>query len=234
MFGVNRFASRWRVFWLWRAGYDFWGRQAARLASIGLGRYRRQSDLAWATPRGFIAATAEIDVDLRLGANVFIGDRAVILRSGGEGYVELRDAVQINRDCILEIFDGGSITIGEQVGLQRGCILVSAVQPIIIGRRAEIASSCAFFSYDHGIEPGREIFGQPLTSKGPIIVEEDAWLGNGVTVLSGVRIGRGAVVAAGSVVARDIPDFAIAAGSPARVIKYRDHGLENPSAAAGE
>lgn len=234
MFGVNRFVSRWRVFWLWRAGYGFWGRQAARLASIGLGRYRRQSDLAWSTPRGFITATAEIDVDLRLGANVFIGDRAVILCSGGEGYVELRDAVQINRDCILEIFEGGAITIGEQVGLQRGCILVSAVHPIIIGRRAEIASNCAFFSYDHGIEPGREIFGQPLTSKGPIIVEEDAWLGNGVTVLSGVRIGRGAVVAAGSVVARDIPDFAIAAGSPARVIKYRDHGLEKPAASAGE
>ena len=102
-----------------------------------------------------------------------------------------------------------------------GCVLVAAVQPITIGRRAEIASYCAFFSYDHGIAPGREIFGQPLVSKGPISIGEDAWLGTGVTVLSGVTIGRGAVVAAGSVVAGDIPDYAIAAGSPARVIKYR-------------
>jgi acetyltransferase-like isoleucine patch superfamily enzyme len=145
----------------------------------------------------------------------------VILRSGGEGSIELLDGVQINRDCSLEIFEGGSIMIGEQVGLQRGCVLVAAVQPIIIGRRAEIAPYCAFFSYDHGIEAGREIFGQPLTSKGPIIIGEDAWLGTRVTVLSGVTIGRGAVVGAGSVVVSDIPDNAIAAGSPARVIKYR-------------
>lgn len=177
------------------------------------------------TPRGFISPDAEINVDLRLGANVFVGDRAVILRSGGEGFVELHDKVQIYRDCSLEIFEGGSITIGQQVGLQRGCILVAAVQPIVIGRRAEIASNCAFFSYDHGMAAGREIFGQPLTSKGPILIGEDAWLGNGVTVLSGVTIGRGAVVAAGSVVVCDIPDYAIAAGAPARVIKYRDQSV---------
>ncbi len=218
---ANRLVRRWRVFWLWRAGYGFWGRMGSRFASVGIGRYRGQSALAWMTPKGSIAPDAEIDVDLRLGSNVFVGERAVILRSSGEGFVELHDGVQINRDCSLEIFEGGSITIGQQVGLQRGCVLVAAVQPIIIGRRAEIASYCAFFSYDHGIAAGREIFGQPLTSKGPIVIGEDAWLGTGVTVLSGVTIGRGAVVAAGSVVVCDIPDNAIAAGSPARVIKYR-------------
>lgn len=186
-----------------------------------MGGYRSRDTLPWMTRKGFISHAAEIDADLRLGSNVFIGERAVILRSGGDGFVELLDGVQINRDCSLEIFEGGSITIGEQVGLQRGCILVAAVQPIIIGRRAEIAPYCAFFSYDHGMEPDREIFGQPLTSKGPIIIGEDAWLGTRVTVLSGVTIGRGAVVGAGSVVVCDIPDNAIAAGSPARVIKYR-------------
>ncbi len=218
---VRKLVRRWRVFWLWRAGYGFWGRVGSRLAGLGMGGYRSRDTLPWMTRKGFISPDAEIDADLRLGSNVFIGERAVILRSGGEGFVELLDAVQINRDCSLEIFEGGSITIGEQVGLQRGCILVAAVQPIIIGRRAEIAPYCAFFSYDHGIEAGREIFGQPLTSKGPIIIGEDAWLGTRVTVLSGVTIGRGAVVGAGSVVVSDIPDNAIAAGAPARVIKYR-------------
>lgn len=58
-------------------------------------------------------------------------------------------------------------------------------------------------------------------SKGDIVVEDDAWLGLGATVLSGVTIGQGAVIAAGAVVTRDVPPYAIAAGAPARVVKYR-------------
>lgn len=58
-------------------------------------------------------------------------------------------------------------------------------------------------------------------SKGDIIVDDDVWIGYRSTVLSGVHIGQGAVIAAGSVVARDVPPYAIVGGVPARVIKYR-------------
>lgn len=58
-------------------------------------------------------------------------------------------------------------------------------------------------------------------SKGDIIVEDDVWIGDGATILSGVRIGQGAVVAAGSVVNKDVPPYAIVGGIPAKVIKYR-------------
>ena len=57
--------------------------------------------------------------------------------------------------------------------------------------------------------------------KGDIIVEDDVWIGCRVTVLSGVHIGQGAVVAAGSVVNKDVPPYAIVGGVPAKVIKYR-------------
>jgi len=57
--------------------------------------------------------------------------------------------------------------------------------------------------------------------KGLITIGSDVWIGNRVTLLSGVRIGDGAVIAAGSIVTKDIPAYAIAAGNPARVIKYR-------------
>ena len=57
--------------------------------------------------------------------------------------------------------------------------------------------------------------------KGDIIVEDDVWIGCRATVLSGVRIGQGSVVAAGSVVTKDVPPYAIVGGVPARVIKYR-------------
>ncbi len=63
---------------------------------------------------------------------------------------------------------------------------------------------------------------QPLQSKGPIIIEDDAWLGFGAIVLSGVHIGKGAVIGAGAVVTHDVPEGAVAVGSPARVVKMRN------------
>lgn len=58
-------------------------------------------------------------------------------------------------------------------------------------------------------------------SKGPIIVDDDVWIGMNVIILSGVHVGKGAVIAAGAVVNKDIPPYAIAAGNPATVKKYR-------------
>lgn len=58
-------------------------------------------------------------------------------------------------------------------------------------------------------------------SKGAIIIEDDVWIGDGVTILSGVTIGQGAIIGAGSVISKNIPPYAIAAGNPANIIKYR-------------
>lgn len=58
-------------------------------------------------------------------------------------------------------------------------------------------------------------------SKGDIVIDDDVWIGYGATILSGVHIGQGAVVAAGAVVSRDVPPYAIVGGVPAKVIKYR-------------
>ncbi len=58
-------------------------------------------------------------------------------------------------------------------------------------------------------------------SKGNIIVDDDVWIGYGVTIMSGIHIGQGAVIAAGSVVTRNVPPYAIVGGVPAKVIKYR-------------
>jgi hypothetical protein len=75
--------------------------------------------------------------------------------------------------------------------------------------------------------PIRERFGLPPaddgfpSSRGDISVADDVWIGFGVTVLSGVRIGHGAVVAAGALVTRDVPPFAVVGGTPARVLSYR-------------
>lgn len=65
-------------------------------------------------------------------------------------------------------------------------------------------------------------------SKGDIIVEDDVWIGYRATILSGVRIGQGAIVAAGAIVTKDVPPYAIVGGNPAKIIKYRfDENMRN-------
>jgi serine acetyltransferase len=59
------------------------------------------------------------------------------------------------------------------------------------------------------------------TCKGDIIIENDVWIGAKSTIMSGVKVGNGAVVGSSSVVTKDVPSFAIVVGNPARVIKYR-------------
>lgn len=63
--------------------------------------------------------------------------------------------------------------------------------------------------------------GDEAFSKGNIVVDDDVWIGYGSTIMSGVHIGQGAIVAAGAVVTKDVPPYAIVGGVPAKVIKYR-------------
>lgn len=145
----------------------------------------------------------------------------MISRSHEGGPVEIRNRVHFYGDTFLETGMGGQITIDEGTHIQPGCHFHAYLAEIRIGRQVEIAPGCGFYNYDHGTAPGMLIMEQPLESKGGISVGDGAWIGYGVTVLQGVTIGEGAVIAAGSVVVHDVPANAIAAGVPARVIKYR-------------
>lgn len=72
---------------------------------------------------------------------------------------------------------------------------------------------------------------QGMAEAKPVTVGDDVWIGQRALILPGVSIGTGAIVAAGSVVTRDVPPFAVVAGNPAKVIKDR---RGNPGAASGE
>jgi acetyltransferase-like isoleucine patch superfamily enzyme len=212
----------WVNFWLRRAGWSWFGRVAGRLAAIGYPPYKGRLELARIQPKGFVSPNATIHHgDLRLGSHVFIGERVVIYQHEGGGPVELGDRVMLFDEIIVEVVSGGSLMIGADTAIQPRCHFTSAITPIRIGKGVQIAPQCAFYSYDHGIAPGELIRNQPLQSKGPIAIEDDVWIGFGVIVLSGVRIGKGAVIGAGSVVTRDVPEGAVATGSPARVVKMR-------------
>jgi acetyltransferase-like isoleucine patch superfamily enzyme len=214
--------KHWTRFWMRFAGLSTFGRIATRLATWFAPPHKARVILAQMNPRGYIAPKAIIyHSDLRLGANVFIDDRVVIFQRKNGGPVELGDRVYIYRDTIIETGFGGSLQIGDHSSIHPRCQLNANVSSIQIGSGVMIAPNCAFYSYDHGVAPDKPVRRQPLQSKGSIIVGDEAWLGVGVTVLSGVRIGQGAVIGAGSVVMHNVPDGAIAVGMPARVVKMR-------------
>ncbi|NJM72477.1 MAG: acyltransferase [Scytonema sp. RU_4_4] len=84
-----------------------------------------------------------------------------------------------------------------------------------------IASHTGIYANNHNFaDLTRPMKSQGVTSKG-IVIENDCWLGTGVKVLDGVRIGCGSVIGAGAVVTKDIPPYSIAVGVPARVIAQR-------------
>lgn len=103
---------------------------------------------------------------------------------------------------------------------------------ITIGKKCSIAINCTFTLSNHMTDtfstypPTRMLFphnkGNPGSySKGDIIIKNDVWIGANCTILDGITIGNGSVIAAGSVVVKDVPEYAIVGGNPAKVIKYR-------------
>lgn len=93
---------------------------------------------------------------------------------------------------------------------------------IIIGDNFHSGIECMIISSIHNYDKGNAIpYDNTIISK-DIIIEDNVWLGNRVTILPGVTLGEGCIIQAGSVVVKDIPKYAIAGGHPAEVFKYRD------------
>jgi acetyltransferase-like isoleucine patch superfamily enzyme len=219
---IHQAIRKWAKFWMRYSGINASGRLATRLATWFAPPYKARTYLSRLNTRGYISPDASIHHEhLHLDNNVFIGDRVVIFRAKNGGPVKIGKASHIHRDSIIETGQGGSLLIGADTHIQPRCQFSAYVGSIIVGSGVQIAPNCAFYPYNHGFAPDELIKNQPLQTKGGIIIDDDAWLSVGVIVLDGVRIGKGAVVGAGSVVTRDIPDSAIVAGVPARVVKMR-------------
>jgi acetyltransferase-like isoleucine patch superfamily enzyme len=94
---------------------------------------------------------------------------------------------------------------------------------IIIGNYCLISQHITIVASNHSIEKEKLIFSQPWdTKKTGVVIEDDVWIGANCVILPGVRINKGAVIAAGSVITKDVPPFAIIGGVPGKVIKYRE------------
>lgn len=120
-----------------------------------------------------------------------------------------------------------TINAGDDVYIGPGAMLLARDSAIKIGNKTQFGPNVSVIGGNHATHiPGKFMFDYTIRDKRPeddlpVVFEEDIWIGAGSTILNGVRVGRGAIVAAGSVVTRDIPPYAIAGGIPARILKYR-------------
>ena len=122
--------------------------------------------------------------------------------------------VVINPDFRCEV--GCNIRIGSQTLINYGAVMLDNA-PITIGRNVWIGPGAGLFCTNHALDYEERKAG--ACQAGPIEICQGAWLGGHVVVLAGVRIGRGAVIGAGSVVTRDIPDQVVAVRNPCSVLR---------------
>ena len=140
------------------------------------------------------------------------------------GLMSLRGARIGNRVKLLQgiwIDRFNSLTIGDDVSIAKD-VLILATGGVEIGDRSMVGPGSKLISAGHVIPKDR----RPMRFSGAFLkkvtIEKDVWIGAQVIVLPGVKVGEGAIVAAGAVVTKDVPPFAVVGGVPARVLRMRD------------
>lgn len=112
-----------------------------------------------------------------------------------------------------------TVKIGSNSGLGKNCIVG---RNTVIGENVMMGPDCIIYSRNHRFDrTDIPMIEQGFFDVEPVTIGNDVWIGGRVTILPGVKIGNGAIIGAGAVVSRDVPDFAIVGGVPAKVLKYR-------------
>lgn len=146
-----------------------------------------------------------------------LGYRLVLGRLGTGVYFDAR--IYIKFPWLVEI--------GSKVSINRGVEIYPSYRTghkVIVGDDVRIGPHARFHAAGHDVDSPH------FTETGAdILVGPHSWIGTGAVILSGVHVGEGAVIAAGSVVTRSVPDYAVVAGTPARVIRYRKESARSAS-----
>ena len=149
---------------------------------------------------------------------LIIGDDSVINATINMGncHVKIGDRVMINNGTTFYCING--ITIGNDVMISWGCTLIDNNSHSLISAERAKELATAKQEYEDGTIGNNTDWS--LVKNAPIVIKDKAWIGFNSIIMKGVTIGEGAVVAAGSVVTKDVPDYAVVSGNPATVIKY--------------
>jgi acetyltransferase-like isoleucine patch superfamily enzyme len=188
---------------------------------------RRATTRRWLPPsiiaangaRVRIARTAQIrtenDALLSIGFMPPAG-RPVNVDLGADAELVVRGRVAVAAGCWINVFPSATLAIGDRTYLNFNTTVIAS-ERIEIGAECAIAWNVAIIDTDFHFLFGDD--GKPPVAKDPVQIGDRVWIGTGATVLKGVQIGDGAVVAAHSVVSRDVPPQCLVAGAPAKVIK---------------
>jgi acetyltransferase-like isoleucine patch superfamily enzyme len=174
--------------------------------------------------KGFVvgrSVTIRHPKKLAIGRNVTIDDLVVIDARGhvDEG-VKIGNNVSINRNCVLKA-KNGAIRIGDYTNIGGNTAIISN-SGINIGESVLIAGGCQINAGGYAIDDvSTSMSSKGVFSKGPITIGNDVWIGAGAIILDAVTIGSHAIVGAGAVVNKDVPEFGIVGGVPARLIRLR-------------
>lgn len=161
-----------------------------------------------------------------IGKNVYFGKNFYGL---GMKYIKLGNKVVLGNNCVLTawsqykgMFFSPSISIGNycSFGEYNHITSINKIEigdGLLTGRWVTISDNSHGNTHKKALEsPPAE---RPLISKGPVIIGRNVWIGDKATILSGVTIGDCAVIAANTVVTKDVPSYSVVAGIPARIIK---------------
>jgi acetyltransferase-like isoleucine patch superfamily enzyme len=157
---------------------------------------------------------------VRIGDNVVIDDNCLLDAKGdGNGGITIGSGVFVGRNSILSC-KNGDIAIGDRANIGFNCEIFSASR-VTVGADTLLAAYCYVIGGAHEYaDTSKAVTAQGRRSNG-VSIGEGVWLGAGAKILDGVRIGAHAIIGAGAVVRVDVPEYAVAAGRPARILGTR-------------
>lgn len=140
-------------------------------------------------------------------------------------YGLLKNQYNLHISKNVEISPLNQINFGSNIYISKNCSITTSSNnqsKISIGNHVMIGHNTMIIGGNHNISRiDIPMMLQGEGKQGYIIIEDDVWIGAGVIILTGVRIGKGSVIGAGSVVTKDIPEYSIAVGNPTKVVKSR-------------
>ncbi|QNK63148.1 acyltransferase [Pedobacter sp. PAMC26386] len=114
----------------------------------------------------------------------------------------------------------GDVIIGSQTIIGLGNVIIG---PVVIGNEVMLAQNIVVSGLNHGYEDIRISPRQQKETSKQITISDDVWIGSNTVITAGVTLGKHCIIGAGSVVTKDIPEFSVAVGNPAKVIKQYNH-----------